>query len=134
MLKKLTAITTILALLSGQAFASTKKLEIEIKLNNIATQVAEGTSKADLIESSKEVVDSAKENGIDKKEFVEIISEKLRLDLSEDEINETIADVEADNSEERVEELASMLTESADEQQLFSLTFVLLLFLLFFFP
>ena len=125
MLKRLTAIFTIVTLLSGQAFASDK--QIELQLGELARNISNGTSKVELLRISQEVVDAAKESGMTTNEFVQAYSDRFGLELTEEEISETIAKVQADTSAETVDELASKITENAEGERLIFAGILLLL-------
>ena len=120
---------TIFCLLSGQVFAKNKKLEIELKINNLVTSVSNGIDRNTLMTESQEVIDSAKDKDLSQRDFVEVVSEKLGLELSQDELDETIADLQDVDSEQTMTELADTLTgETGTNRLIFA--GILLIFLL----
>ena len=102
---------------------------MELKINNLVTSVSNGIDRNTLMTESQEVIDSAKEKDLSQRDFVEVVSEKLGLELSQDEIDETIADLQDVDAEQTMTELADTLTgETGTNRLIFA--GILLIFLL----
>jgi hypothetical protein len=129
MFKKIVCMLTTLALLNGQVFAKTKHLELELKLDNLITKVSDGISKEQLMNQAKDISKTANEKNMDKRDLVKVLSDKLDLDLTDQEIDETLEDVAHDSSAETIDDLAQSISDGTQGDRLL-IALVLLLFVL----
>lgn len=111
MFKKLTTMLVMLAFLNTQTYAKAVQLEAEKDIGNIISLVSQGAGSSEIMDEALSSVIEAKRAGVTEKEYVEMISKKLSLELSEEEVAESIADMKADHSKERLTQLAEELAE-----------------------
>lgn len=127
-MKKFITCLTAFIFLSSQTFGNTKNLKTTIDVADIVSTLSSGQNTSDVYNTVSSHVMEAIQSGTTEKEFVQSISNQMSLDLSQDEINETIQDMRADHSKERLMNLASDITEQKDGQRVVGvlITFVIM--------
>lgn len=138
MLKKLVGLLTVLSILSGQVFAKQKQVEIDIKLNEIVSSISNGMDKDEILSETKSFVDDAKSQNVSLEELLMKLSILLDLDLTEEEIKETVEEITSDysilDSDKQLDEVAESLAEQGEGKRLIFMSILLLLILMFQFP
>ena len=138
MLKKLVGLLTALSILSGQVFAKQQQVEIDIKLNEIVSSISNGMDKDEILSETKSFVDDAKSQNVSLEELLMKLSILLDLDLTEEEIKETVEEITSDysilDSDKQLDEVAESLAEQGEGKRLIFMSILLLLILMFQFP
>jgi hypothetical protein len=138
MLKKLTGIITTLALLSSQVYAKPMHVEMDLKLSQIVNKINNGMDKDQIIDETKSFVDTAKAEDVSLEEILMVLSDLFDLDLTEEEIAETIEEVQRDygslDKEKQIEQLAGTLADKTEDQRLIFFSIILMLMIVFYFP
>ena len=88
--------------LSSQTFGNTNTLKTTIDVADIVSTLSSDQNTSDIYNTVSSNVMEAIQSGTTEKEFIQSISDQMSLDLSQDEINETIEDMRADHSKERL--------------------------------
>ncbi|MEY2987923.1 MAG: hypothetical protein RJB13_1444 [Pseudomonadota bacterium] len=112
-----------------QAFARSQPSSLSADFNQLASEIVESSLTADqIIERSKEFVANAKSNGVTEQELLKKLSEKMSLQLSPEEIEQSIAELRSQPSELKLQALAQEIVEVQNGDKVFMvlLTFALL--------
>ena len=127
-MKKFITCLTAFLFLSSQTFGASNNLKTTIDVADIVSTISADQNTSDVYETVSSNVLEAIQSGTTEKEFIQSISDQMSLDLSQDEINETIEDMRADHSKERLMSLASDLTEQNEGQRVIGvlITFVIM--------
>ncbi|NBW81100.1 hypothetical protein EBR21_05035 [bacterium] len=111
-MKRIFSFLLILCLVQTQAWARSKQDVFEPSFSNLVRTIANGGLNQDeIIEQAKKYADEIRDSGASEKEFVQFISEKLSLNMSEDEVSRTIDEARANPSIEKINSLAKQISE-----------------------
>jgi Ca2+-binding EF-hand superfamily protein len=115
--------------LQTQTYALASTSALDNSFSKMASQITQGKmTSQNIIDEAHRMVGDAKKSGVTEKEFLTSMSKKLSLNMSEDDVEKTIADLRANPSSAKIQDLASALekTQSDDKVLMVLLTFALL--------
>jgi hypothetical protein len=126
-LKKFISVFVIIAFTHSQTFAMEKNFEAQVELSDLIATVSNGASSDQIIEKAKNSALEAHNKGVSEQEFLKSVSDKMALELTDEEITESIADMRQDHSKDRLLELAGELENINSEEKVVAvlLTFVI---------
>lgn len=95
----------------------------------MAHEVSQGhLTASEIIAKAKNIVTAARESGITEQEFIASLSEKMALNMSQEDINASIDELRIYRSELKIQEIAQSLENNQNGDKVFMvlLTFALL--------
>lgn len=132
-MKKLIATLLVFLFLQVQSFARANPTgatsQLETSFSQMAAQVSQGSLKSqEIIDQAKQIVGEAKASGVSEHEFISVMSKKLSLNMSDSDVEKTIADLKANPSQAKIQDLAQQLekAQSGDKFLMVLLTFAIM--------
>jgi hypothetical protein len=115
--------------LQAQTSALASQSGLETSFSRMASEISQGKmTSQNIIDEAQRLVGDAKQSGVTEKEFLTTMSKKLSLNMSDEDVEKTIADLRERPSSAKINELAAALekNQSEDKFLMVLLTFALL--------
>ena len=128
-LKKIIAALLVFFFVQTQSVARASQGSLNQSFNQMALEVSEGKLTApEIIARARNIVSAAKESGITEQEFISSLSEKMALNMSQEDINASVDELRGQRSEAKIQEIAQSLENNQNGDKVFMvlLTFALL--------
>ncbi|MEY3900827.1 MAG: hypothetical protein RL189_133 [Pseudomonadota bacterium] len=128
-MKKLFAALLVFFFLQTQNVARANPAGLDVSFAQMASEVTQGKlSSTEIVSKAKQAVSSARASGMTEEQFVAHLSKKLALNMSDEDVRQTVEDLRANHSPSKISELAESLrnTQKDDKVLMVLLTFALL--------
>lgn len=128
-MKKIFSAFLMFLFLQTQTFAFASQPALETSFSKMASEITQGKMTGnEIIDNAQRIVSDAKSAGVTEKEFLSAMSKKMALNMSDEDVEKTIADLRAHPSTSKIQDIASALekTNKEDKFLMVLLTFALL--------
>ncbi|MBM3383274.1 MAG: hypothetical protein FJY29_12690 [Betaproteobacteria bacterium] len=128
-MKRIFSVLLVLFFLQTQSYARANTHGFKNDFNQLAHEIMDGQMKADeIVSKAKNLVSTARSSGVSETELLKTLSEKMSLNMSEEEIASSIADLRSNPSEIKVQQLAKQIEQNQTGDKVFMvlLTFALM--------
>jgi hypothetical protein len=128
-LKRIISAILVFFFVQTQSVARASQGNLNQSFNQMAHEVSQGhLTASEIIAKAKNIVTAARESGITEQEFIASLSEKMALNMSQEDINASIDELRIYRSELKIQEIAQSLENNQNGDKVFMvlLTFALL--------